>query len=133
MVELIFYNDETEYGVTFQLLPKRIIHISKASFIDGNISSYTTASCFPFHKSSSESLHDVRLDHYEEYFYENSKLSSANVFFSIVPKLDLYDKSLCIFNYNENSIIHSYDEVRCINGEVIKKTFHVSPSKQIMR
>lgn len=125
-IEFIIRESDIEYGISFMTInntPVELFHLSKAYYENSLIKSYSAM-------VYSEYLpKDVMGLHHEEYTYSGTRLTKADMYFNILPKMNIYDLSECLFKYDDNGKIYQYDVLR----QSIKTTYSVSKAKYIQR
>ncbi|MCF2941899.1 hypothetical protein L1N85_26625 [Paenibacillus alkaliterrae] len=102
--EYLIYRKNIVYGVEFDHLGKLHV-VSKCAYNNGNIIKYEQSVCWM----------EIDADlYYEEYTYENNKLSEVHVFYNIEPLLGIYSESRYLVDQDEDAKI-----IRLTGGKIV--------------
>lgn len=93
--EYLIYIDEIVYGLEFDNLGELGV-VSKCVYDNGKLMKYERSLC------GTEDFADL---HYEEYTYDNNRLSEVDLFFNITPQLELYEENRLIVEHDEDGNI----------------------------
>lgn len=118
--EYLIYIGDVVYGLEFDNLGELGV-VSKSIYDNGKLMKYERSVC------GMEKLADL---HYEEYTYDNNRLSKVDFFFNISPQLELYEEDrLRVEQDQEGNIIRLISD-KIVDGKAEQFIYNVKPTKR---
>lgn len=118
--EYLIYIDKNVYGLEFDSWGE-LEAVSKCMYENGKLMKYERSIC------GIEEFVDL---HYEEYIYDNQKLSEVNLFFNINPQLERYEEIKLIVEHNEDGNIAKLISNEIVDGKTESFIYNVKPQKK---
>lgn len=118
--EYLIYIGDVVYGLEFDNLGELGV-MSKTIYDNGKLMKYERSLC------GVEKFADL---HYEEYTYDNNRLSEVDFFFNISPQLELYEEDRLRVEHDQDGNIIRLISDKIVDGKAEQFIYNVTPPKK---